>query len=56
MDKDWRFNPDFYVPNLHGTSVALTSGTPAAALRDAELAKQSPAAAAADVEAAPAAA
>lgn len=32
VDKDWRFNPAIYVPNLHGTSAA-----PAAALGDVPL-------------------
>lgn len=33
MDKDWRFNPALYVPDLQGTSAA-----PAAALGDVPLA------------------
>ena len=33
VDKDWRFNPALYVPNLQGTSAA-----PAAALGDVPLA------------------
>ena len=35
MDKDWRFNPELYVPNLHGTSAS-----PAAALGDVPLAQR----------------
>ena len=35
VDKDWRFNPELYVPNLHGTSAS-----PAAALGDVPLAQR----------------